>query len=159
MLIPGVVGCSLLATMREPPRRHAPSAETAVQPSGYADWRARARVFVPHHLFMSAVTLALVAITAWMPTVLIREHAMAARSVGLMFGTVIAGTGVASSALGGVLADRAEPARGRRGAAADGAPLCVAVGLVGYLILSVAHTPLVLMIGVVVWCSRRSACA
>ena len=157
MLIPGVVGCSLLATMREPPRRHAPSVETAVHRSGYADWRARAGVFVPHHLFMSAVTLALVAITAWMPTVLIREHAMAARSVGLMFGTVIAVTGVASSALAGVLADRASRRAGAAGPLLM-AVLCVAVGLVGYIILAVAHTPLVLMIGVVVVFSPLSMC-
>lgn len=149
MLIPGVVGCSLLATMREPPRRNASSAETAVHRSGFADWRARAGVFVPHHLFMSAVTLAMVAVTAWMPTVLIREHAMAARSVGLMFGTVIAVTGVASSAVAGVLADQASRRSGAAGPLLMSL-LCVAVGLVGFVILALAHTPFVLMVGTVV---------
>ncbi len=149
MLIPGVVGCALIATMREPPRRRAPTAETAVHSSGLADWRARAGVFAPHHLFMSAVTLALVAVTAWMPTVLIREHAMAPRSVGLIFGTVIAVTGVASSAVAGVLADRASRRSGAAGPLLM-ALVCVAVGLIGFVVLVLAHTPSMLMVGTVV---------
>ena len=149
MLIPGGVGCALLATMKEPPRRRAPSAETAVHSSGFADWRARADVFLPHHLFMSLVTLAMVAVTSWMPTVLIREHAMAARSVGLMFGTVIAVTGVASAALAGVLADRTSQRRGAAGPLLM-AMICVGVGVAGFVLLVLARTPFMLMVGTVV---------
>ena len=149
MLIPGIVGCGLLATMKEPTRRHAPAAETALHNAGFADWRAKASVFLPHHLFMSLVTLAMVAITAWMPAVLIREHAMATRSVGLLFGTVIAVTGVASAALAGVLADRASRRKGAAGPLVM-SMICVAVGVVGFVILVFASTPLILLVGTVV---------
>jgi len=149
MLLPGVVGCGLLATMKEPARRHAAAGETALRNAGFADWWARAGVFLPHHLFMSLVTLAMVAITAWMPAVFIREHAMATRSVGLMFGTVIAVTGVASAALAGLLADRSSRRNGAAGPLVM-AMVCVAVGVAGFVILFFARTPLALLAGTVV---------
>ena len=97
---------------------------------------------------MSLVTLAMVSVTAWMPTILIREHALPARTAGLLFGTIIAVTGVASAALAGVFADRAS----RRGGAAGpiGMTLvCVAAGFGGFVVLSCASSPLLLMIGAV----------
>ena len=146
MLAPGALGCALLATLREPARtREAPAASGAPEPTA-GDWWSRRGVFVPHHLFMSLTTLAMVATTAWLPTVLIREHAVATRSAGLLFGPVLALTGIFSSVVGGVLADRA----GRRGGAAGALTLamgCVAVGCVGYVVMATATRTELLLAG------------
>ena len=107
MLAPGALCCALLATLREPARSADASAPTATRGLGMDAWWSRRRIFLPHHLFMSLTTLAMVATTFWLPSVLIREHAMATRGAGLLFGSVLATTGVCSSVVGGVLADRA----------------------------------------------------
>ena len=100
-------------------------------------------------MFMSLTTLAMVATTSWLPTVLIREHAIATRSAGLLFGPLLAVTGILSSVVGGVLADRA----GRKGGAAGAltmALVCVIIGCLGYVIMATATSTSMLLAGFVV---------
>lgn len=149
MLAPGALCCALLATLREPARtREETTPSGPVDGPGAGDWWTRRGVFLPHHLFMSLTTLAMVATTAWLPTVLIREHGVATRSAGLLFGPVLALTGICSSVVGGVLADRA----GRRGGAAGALTLamgCVAIGCLGYVVMAIATRTDVLLAGFV----------
>ena len=150
MLGPGALCCALLATLREPARTREPaSTSAAAGRPGLQDWWSRRGVFLPHHLFMALTTLAMVATTSWLPTVLIREHAVPTRSAGLLFGTVLAVTGITSSVVGGVLADRA----GRRGGAAGALTLalaCVGVGCLGYIVMATATATPVLLAGFVI---------
>ena len=149
MLVPGALCCALLATLPEPVRTRDVAVADVASPPGLRDWLARAGVFLPHHLFMALVTLAMVGVTAWAPTVLIREHHLPTRTAGLLFGSLLAVTGVLSSALGGVLADRA----GRRGGPAGALRMdlaCIAVGCVGMLVLGTAHSTAILLTGFVI---------
>ncbi len=148
MLIPGAVCCGLLTRLRDPRRDREPQ-PGARSTSGLGDWWRRRRLFLPHHIFMSLTTLAMVATTSWLPTALIREHAVSTRSAGFLFGTTLAITGMISSIVGGVLADRA----GRRAGAAGALALalaCVAMGCAGFVIMAVAPSTPALIAGFVV---------
>lgn len=149
MLAPGALCCALLTTLKEPVRTSDVLAAGAIQPSGLGAWWARRGVFLPHHIFMSLTTLAMVATTSWLPTVLIREHAVATRSAGLLFGPLLAVTGILSSVTGGILADRA----GRRGGAAGAltmALICVVIGCLGFVVMATSTSTPVLLAGFVV---------
>lgn len=146
MLIPGAVCCALLMFMREPERSFAIAAHESLDWSGLRDWVDRLRLFIPHHLGFSLTTLGGYALTAWLPTVLIREHALDARMAGLTYGAVVAVAGCSSAYLGGVLGDwrsRVAGARGRIAVALHGLP----VALAGYLLITAGHTPLAVLTG------------
>ena len=148
MILPGIVCCALLATMREPERDAASGTDRLPTRSGYGDWLDLKRILLPHHLSMALVTLGLLGMSTWIPTVLIREHALSAREAGLLYGTVYAVGGVCSSFLGGVLSDRANRRGGRRGGLVL-AMGCVIVAAAGFLVLMNAQTPMHVMIGTV----------
>ena len=56
---------------------------------------------------MSALTFVLGALAAWMPTFLVRLHGLSLADAGTSFGLLTAATGLAGTALGGWLGDRA----------------------------------------------------
>ena len=149
MLLPGALCCAILTTLREPVRSHQERSTSATIAPGWSDWWDGRAVFVPHHLFMSLTTLAMVATTAWLPTVLIREHGVATRDAGFLFGAVLAATGMTSSLVGGFLADRAARRAGAQGAL-EMAAACVPVGCAGFAIMRSAPSVGLLMTGFVV---------
>ena len=156
MIVPGLVGCLLLATMREPPRTvDEPVAET-VETSGVGAWWAQRRLLLPHNLAIAFATLGLYAINAWMPQVLIREHAMQPRDAGVLYGSLVAVTGIVSAYVGGLLSDRAARHSGTAGRLLL-ALVLIAIGLCGFVTLSAASSRLGLLIGSVIVLSPLSA--
>lgn len=143
MLVPGAISCLALATMREPARR--PSGEpNAPGRPGFPDWLARRDVLLPHHLAIAFGTVGLYATTAWMPTILIREHGFDPRDAGLTFGSMIAVVGVCSAAVAGFLSDWSHRRYGAQGRMRM-AVACMLVGLAGFLTLHFATTPALLI--------------
>lgn len=147
--LPGLLSCLLLAAMREPEREAAKRSQPSLDRSGMEEWMERWRFFVPHHLAMALLTLSLLGMSSWLPTVLIREYGMAARDAGLLYGTVYATAGVCSSFLGGLLVDVANRRGGLRGCliTALGASLLAAVG---FAVLLMAASPLQVIVGSII---------
>ncbi len=146
MIIPGIVCCALLATMREPERDADSQLGHSVDRSGLRDWLDRSRFLLPLHLAMAMVTVGLLGMSNWLPTVLTREHALSARDAGLLYGIVYGVGGVCSSFLGGVLSDMANRRGGARGCLVM-ALCCVTMVVAGFIVLLVAETPVQLMAG------------
>jgi MFS family permease len=144
MLLPGLLSCLALATMREPARQQLVEPHAPDQ-SGFSDWLARKNVLLPHHLAIAFGTVGLFATTAWMPTILIREHAFEPRDAGLLFGSMIAVVGVGSAAAAGMLSDYANRRYGPPGRMLM-AVACMLVGLLGFIILHFATTPTLLIV-------------
>ena len=68
---------------------------------------ARNPVYVETTAAMTALTFVLGAFAAWMPTFLVRIHGLSMSGAGITFGLLTAATGLAGTALGGWLGDRA----------------------------------------------------
>ncbi|CAB3809755.1 MFS transporter [Paraburkholderia fynbosensis] len=146
MVVPGIICCALLFRVKEPARRR-DDVESQDSKAGHADWMAHVDVYLPLHLFMALVTLAMYAVTSWIPTVLIREYHVPIASAGFFSGSIIAITGILCVTSAGALSDRASKKGGATG------PLlmtlfCVALGLPGFVMLWYASGPVVLMLGV-----------
>lgn len=148
MLIPGLVCCALLLAMKEPERHAAGVVSRSVDRSGLHDWLGKRRFLLPHHLSMALVTLGLLGMANWVPTVLIREYSMSPRDAGLLYGTVYAVGGVCSSYLGGVVSDMANRRDGARSCLGL-ALCCIAVVAIGFTALLFAATQLQLMMAIV----------
>ena len=141
MLVPGIVCCLALALVREPARTFTTSSHTPLDWSGVRDWRARVRLFIPHHIGFAFATFGAYAMFGWLPTILIREHGFSARNAGLTYGILVAVTGAASAFFAGVLGDRRSRTggcRGRIGAALYGIPVAFAGFLLMAFVPSVA---------------------
>lgn len=148
-IIPGAFCCALLAVMREPARDVLHQSDRSIDRSGLRDWLDRSRFFVPHHFAMALLTLSLLGMSSWLPTVLIREYAMSPRDAGLLYGTVYATVGVCSSYLAGMLLDVVSRRSGLRGCLKTA--LCAAaIAVSGFGMLLVAATPMQLIIGSVI---------
>jgi MFS family permease len=135
MLVPGALCCILLMLMREPARTTvAGEASAGDRAAGWSDWRERAGWFVPHHLCLSFANFGLYSIAAWLPSVLIREHGIDPRMVGLSLGVVVALAGGISATAGGALSDAMAAKAGSRGRMMLALFCCVA-GMAGYAIV------------------------
>ena len=138
MLLPGVVCCSLLALMREPPRTHDGTEREGVTGAGLREWLEKSRVLLPHHLFSALIALALYGINSWAPTMLIRQYGRSAKEAGLIYGLTVVTVGIAGALSAGFLADVVR----RRAGVAGRIVLALAVasvGLVGFAIIALAH--------------------
>jgi MFS family permease len=147
LLFPGLICVALLAAIPEPART------APIRRSGkiidIGTWMKGASVYLPHHLGMALVTLNGFALAAWVPSILIREHALTASQAGMLYGTVAAVVGVTCAYLGGRIGDW----RSRAGGV--GARLAVAiwampVSLAGFVLIGLANAVPMLMIGIAI---------
>jgi MFS family permease len=103
----GVVIAFLLLTLREPARRGDAGARRVT--SSVADtvryFRDNFSTLLPFYLGFSGATTVMYGLTAWGPTLLIRQYGMTAGQVGAILGPLIIATSVIGSLAGGFLAD------------------------------------------------------
>jgi MFS family permease len=156
MIVPGVVSCLLLATMREPVRIGRGRVEETGGTSVFRAWLASRGVLLPHHLAIAFATLGLYGINAWMPQVLMREYAMAPREAGVMYGTLVAVVGIISAYGGGILSDYAARRAGTAGRLLL-AMILIMLGTAGFVMLALVSGRLALMIGSVIVLAPLSA--
>jgi MFS family permease len=103
---PGIAIGALLFLSREPARG-------AMDPTGDSVSSTSLRELFANPVYrettaaMAALTFVLGALAAWMPTFLVRLHGLTIARAGITFGLVTAATGLAGTALGGWLGDRA----------------------------------------------------
>lgn len=149
MLVPGLVCMAALALMREPARRAEARPVGGGVPNSGHPWLDNARILLPHHLGLSLVTLSLYALNGWMPTALIRDYGFAPRDAGILYGTIVAATGMIGAAAGGVLADRASRRSGVEGRLRF-AILCAAIGIAGFAMVWSAPNATIMLAGGIV---------
>ena len=123
MIVPGIVSAFLLFCMREPARGQTESEPLETASGGFAEWLAKRRLFIPHHLFSAFVALALYGVHAWLPSVLMREWDFPPKQAGIVVGAIVAVVGITSAIAAGFIADKALRWRGTRGR------LLVAIGM------------------------------
>lgn len=104
MLMPGLVCCGLLFTLREP-GREVDKASARLAPAGIRVWLDNAQLFLPHHIGIGLNTFCAYALNGWAPTMLIREYGYSARDAGIVCGVMVFATGCSCSWLGGWLGD------------------------------------------------------
>ena len=147
LLFPGLICIALLAGVPEPARNAPVRHSSKIIDIGV--WMKGASVYLPHHLGMALVTLNGFALAAWVPSILIREHALTASHAGMLYGSVAAVVGVSFAYLGGRIGDW----RSRAGGV--GARLAVAVwampvSLAGFALIGFAQGVAMLMIGIAI---------
>ena len=148
MLLPGVVCCLLLSAVAEPPRTSSTTPGKTLDWSGFRDWADNWRVFIPHHLGFAMGTFGALATGAWLPTVLIREHAFGAPQAGLTSGVVVAAIGCTSTYIGGMVGDIRSRRAGARGRM-SGATYCFPIAAVGFMLIWLVPSTLALFAGAV----------
>ncbi|MBO9711758.1 MFS transporter [Sphingomonas sp.] len=108
---PGLAIAALVLTMREPARQDMPmpavetEASALVEPGFLAYVRAHARVMAGVFLAHGLLAFTSYSVMAWAPSMLIRQFAQPAASVGVMLGTISALGGIAGALLGAFAAD------------------------------------------------------
>lgn len=134
----GLLIALLLFTLPEPTRRAArgggAEAAPSVREAAAFIWRDRA-VLLPFLGGYAVTAVASYGLTAWGPTMLVRQFGMSAGAIGAQLGPMIIGTSVVSATLAGWLADRLA----RRGSTAR----MSAMPLVPFVMLPGAASPFV----------------
>ncbi len=102
--IPGFVMALLLATIPEPPRGAADTLEETAE-RGTIMGLLRNRAFWTATLGLAMVTFALGGLQVWMPTFLSRVRGVALDRANLVFGSIVATTGISATLLGGWMSD------------------------------------------------------
>lgn len=142
--LPGVLVALLFAlTVREPPRRYAPS--EAEHPPTYGEiWqhlRRNARVFLPMFTGYAFLAVSGYAFSVWGPAYFMRLHGLSPAAVGLLFGIGYGGFGTLGVLLGGMICDRLHridaPVVVTIGAIILQAPLFIAAYLLGSTMLAI----------------------
>lgn len=149
MLLPGVICCLLLSAVEEPPRTSLTATGSKLDWSGFRDWASNRRVFLPHHVGFAMATFGALAGGAWLPSVLIREHAFGAREAGLSYGAIVAIFGCASTYVGGVVGDIRSRRAGARGRM-SGANYCFAIAAVGFMLIWLVPSTPAVFVGAVI---------
>jgi MFS family permease len=111
--LPGfVIALLLRATVKEPMRSQADDAAPSLGVTGEYFWTHRSR-WLPHFIAVSLVAMIAFAHMAWIPSLLVRQHAVTAAWVGAVYGPLYLAAGIAGALLGGSVSSRAraEPAR------------------------------------------------
>jgi MFS transporter, Spinster family, sphingosine-1-phosphate transporter len=148
MLVPGLICCGLLASLQEPARTFTASKSSPLDWSGFHDWAIRLKIFIPHHVGFALATFGGFAISAWLPTILIREHAFGARQAGMTYGALVAVVGCASAYVGGVLGDYRSHQDGSRGRISV-AIYSIPFAIVGFTLMWLVQSALAVFVGAI----------
>jgi len=111
--LPSLLLLPLLVTVREPIRRDVLAgvgASGVPAREALAYFWARRRAYLGHMLGLSMVSVFTYAIAAWVPTLFMRVHGWSARDIGLVYGAITLGFGMAGVVAGGWLAGRLQRA-------------------------------------------------
>ncbi len=104
---PGLLLAAFCFFMKEPRQLGFQSSSIALKP-GWADYKKLLRIpsLVTNILAQAAMTFAIGGLSVWAPTYLHEDRGVSIATASLLFGAILAGTGLVSTLLGGYLADK-----------------------------------------------------
>jgi len=148
--LPGFAVATLLLSVREPKRHDrlrlaaVPGGQAGVLPFLAGQWR----TFLPVYASLTVLQFCGFAITAWVIPLLVRHVGMSTPAAGTAYGTIMMVVGVLAALVGGWSGDRLSVGA-RLGGRFKAVVYAYAAFLPGVVILGLAGTPLIAIIGLV----------